>query len=101
MGKVKFQDPEFPKGVTFEIMLEFEDRQGRKRPYRFPIQRIDERLRTKESECEPDHEPASTYVRKAAVAALAAGADIAPQTEDEGKWFGVGDSSDEGEGESA
>ena len=77
--------------------LVFEDGQN----YDFTIKRIDERLRTEESECEPDHEPASTYVRKAAVAALAAGADIAPQTEDEVKWFGVGDSSDEGEGESA
>jgi len=81
--------------------LHFEDRQGQKHPIHFTIERIDQRLRTKESECEPDHEPASTYVRKAAVAALAAGANIAPQTEAEVKWFGVGESSDEGEGESA
>ena len=39
------------------------------------------------------------HVRKAAVAALAAGADIAPQTEDEVKWFGIEESSEEGEGE--
>ena len=77
--------------------LVFEDGQQ----YDFTIERIDQRLRTKASKCEPDYEPASTDVRKAAVAALAAGANIAPQTEDEVKWFGVGDSSDEGEGESA
>ena len=73
--------------------LVFEDGQN----YDFTIKRIDERLRTKASECKPDHEPASTYVRKAAVAALAAGANIAPQTEAEVKWFGVGESSDGGE----
>ena len=83
----------------FELV--FEDRQRQKHPIPFTIERIDQRLRTKASECEPDHEPASTYVRKAAVAALAAGANIAPQTEAEVKWFGVGESSDEGEGESA
>ena len=75
--------------------LEFEGGQG----YPFTIERIDQRLRTKASKCEPDYEPASIYVRKAAVAALAAGANIAPQTPDEVKWFGVGKSSEEGEGE--
>ena len=49
---------------------------------------------------ETKYEPASTYVRKAAVAALAAGANIAPQTEDEVEWFGIEKSPEEGEGES-
>ena len=48
---------------------------------------------------ETKYEPASTYVRKAAVAALAAGANIAPQTEDEVEWFGIEESSEEGEDE--
>ena len=62
-------------------------------------ERIDQQLRTEASECKPDHELASTDVRKAAVAALAAGANIAPQTPDKVKWFGIEESSEEGEGE--
>ncbi len=78
--------------------LIFEDGQRQKHPYLFTIERIDQQLRTKASKCEPDYELASSYVRKAAVAALAAGADIAPQTEDKVKWFGVGESSEGEEG---
>ena len=79
--------------------LTFEDRQRQKHPIPFTIERIDQQLRTKASKCEPDYEPASIYVRKAAVAALAAGADIAPQTKDEVEWFGIEESSEEGEDE--
>ena len=79
--------------------LHFEDRQRLRRQYPFTIERIDQQLRTEASECKPDHELASTDVRKAAVAALAAGANIAPQTPDEVKWFGIEESSEEGEGE--
>ena len=86
-------------GNVRELRLHFEDRQRLRRQYPFTIERIDQQLRTEASECKPDHELASTDVRKAAVAALAAGANIAPQTPDKVKWFGIEESSEEGEGE--
>jgi hypothetical protein len=56
------------------------------------IDDIDKRLRTEESECAADHESKATpLIRQAALAALAAGANINPDTKKKLKWFGISD----------
>ena len=62
----------------------------------FAIDDIDKRLRTEESECAADHESKATpLIRKAALAALEAGANIAPDSKPKLEWFGFSDPDDE------
>ena len=56
------------------------------------IDDIDKRLRTEESKCAADHESKATpLIREAALAALAAGANINPDTKPKLEWFGISD----------
>ena len=61
------------------------------------IDDIDKRLRTEESECDAAHvSKATPLIRQAALAALAAGANIAPDSKPKLDWFGLdADSSDD------